>query len=58
MAGVVRFEVPEVNETQALTGAGAFASGKYTSFKAPEVEQGGINLQKSGPAVSTTPGGP
>lgn len=55
--GVARFEVPEVNEVQPLTEGGAFSSGKFASFKAPEANQGGINLQKS-PAVSTTPGGP
>lgn len=55
--GVARFEVPGVNEIQPLDGVGAFASGKFTSFKAPEAEQGRMSFEKSAPAV-TTPGGP
>ena len=54
-----RFDISSMKETCALTGSGAFASGKYDSFMTPEVAQPSqaVSLEKSGPAVAIDMGG-
>ena len=61
--GVARFAVSEVNNIQALTDSGAnYSAMGISAVKVQEPEMAepaqAVSLQKSSPAVTTTPGGP